>query len=93
MAISDFKIVADSSADLLTLEGVDFASSPLKIITTHKEYVDDSNLDVDKMVDELGSYSGKSSTSCPSPNDWLNAFSDAKYIFLYFNYRCFVGQF
>ena len=81
MKLSNMKIVADSSADLVALSGVHFALIPLKIITSRKEYVDDRNLDVDQMVDELSVYNGKSSTSCPSPNDWLNAFSDAECVF------------
>ncbi|MBQ8836642.1 MAG: DegV family protein [Clostridia bacterium] len=77
----NYKIVADSSADLVTFDGVDFASAPLKIITSEKEYVDDANLDVDKMVDELDKYNGKSSTACPSPADWMNGFGDADRVF------------
>ena len=46
MNISDFKIVFDSSADILTLKDVDCASAPLKIITAEKEYVDNKKLDV-----------------------------------------------
>lgn len=75
------KIVADSSADVLELGKVPFESAPLKITTAQKEYVDDINLDVYNMVTELGSYKGKSSTSCPNVEDWLNAFGDAEEIF------------
>lgn len=75
------KIVTDSSSDILTLNGVEFASAPLKIITADKEYVDDENLDVFEMVNDLHSYKGKSSTSCPNPTDWLETFGDAEEIF------------
>ena len=75
------KIVTDSSSDLLTLDGIEFASAPLKIITNDKEYVDNKDLDVLNMVNYLQSYKGKSSTSCPNPNDWINAFGDAEQIF------------
>lgn len=81
MKLSSIKIVADSSADLTALSEVSFALAPLKIITSQKEYVDDEELDVGQMVDELGLYNGKSSTSCPSPGDWLNGFGDAEYVF------------
>ncbi|MBR4072333.1 MAG: DegV family protein [Clostridia bacterium] len=77
----NFKIVTDSSSDILELNGVDFESAPLKIITAKKEYVDDKNLDVDSMVNELLNYKGKSSTSCPNREDWLDAFGDAENIF------------
>ncbi|MBE7056293.1 MAG: DegV family EDD domain-containing protein [Ruminococcaceae bacterium] len=76
-----FKIVADSASDVLTLEKVSYAYAPLKIITSEKEYLDDKNLDVRKMVDNLLEYKGKSSTSCPNPDDWIQAFGDAENIF------------
>lgn len=79
--MSNIKIVTDSSSDILELSGVQFQSAPLKIITAQKEYVDDENLDVYAMVSDLQSYKGKSSTSCPNQNDYLNAFGEAEQIF------------
>lgn len=76
-----FKIVTDSSADMLSLSGVAFSSAPLKIITAENEFVDNEKLDVENMVDTLSKYKGKSSTSCPNPEDWLKAFGDAENIF------------
>lgn len=81
MNLSEIKIVADSSSDVFEFEGIPFASSPLKIITAQKEYVDNGKLDTENLVNELLSYSGKSTTACPSPSDWLDAFEDAKFIF------------
>ena len=75
------KIVVDSSSDLLEMEGVDFACAPLKIVTDSKEYVDNKELNVGEMVEFMSHYSGKSSTSCPNVNDWLEAFGDAEEIF------------
>lgn len=75
------KIVADSSADLLTLDGFPFASAPLKILTSEKSYVDDAALDVEAFTDDMLAYSGKSSTTCPSPEDWLAAFDNADEVF------------
>ena len=76
-----FRIVSDSSSDVLEMKDCSFASVPLKIITNSKEYVDDSALDVDEMVCELEKYNGRSSSSCPNPQDWLKAFDDADNIF------------
>ncbi len=76
-----FKIVADSSADLLSLPDISFSSSPLKIITSDAEYIDDQSLDVEKMVNDLLHYKGRSSTSCPNSEDWLRAFGDAQFVF------------
>ena len=75
------KIVTDSSADTLLLDGADFASAPLTIVTDGKEYVDDAALDVAQMAEELLKYSGKSSTACPGVGDWLTAFGEAEEVF------------
>lgn len=75
------KIVADSSANLLTLSKIPFASSPLKIITQDREFTDDSHLDVSDMVSFFDTYKGKSKTSCPNTSDFLTAFDDADDIF------------
>ena len=76
----DAKIVVDSSADM-AVGFPGFSSVPLKIITDEKEYVDDANLNTAAMVWDLLSYSGRSSTACPSPQDWLDAFGDKPYVF------------
>ena len=76
-----FRIVVDSSADMRGMDGLAFASAPLKIITDAGEYTDDSTLDVRGMVSELAAYSGRSSSSCPSVGDWLEAFGDGERIF------------
>lgn len=80
----NYLIVADSSADFAKREQsntVGFASVPLKIITSEKEYVDDASLNVEQMVSELEHYKGRSSSSCPNPSDWLEAFDEAEYVF------------
>lgn len=75
------KIVADSSSNILKLEKTDFASAPLKIITAQKEFIDSEDLDVNEMISFLKSYNDKSKTSCPNPNDWIEAFGEADDIF------------
>ncbi len=75
------KIVTDSSSDILTLSDVEFESAPLKIVTAEKIYVDDATLDVEAMVNALATYKGKSSTSCPNPDDYLAAFGDADEVY------------
>lgn len=76
-----FKIVSDSSSNVLEFPGIDFESVPLKIITAKKEYVDDENLDIEAMVEEIRETKGKSGTSCPNIGDWLRAFGEAENIF------------
>ena len=48
-----YKIISDSSSDMLEFPGTPYSSVPLKIITDEKEYVDDSTLDVDGMIELL----------------------------------------
>ena len=81
MNMRNIKIVADSSANLLELEGVTFANAPLKIIADNREFVDDAQLDVSGMVTWFDSYKGKSKTSCPNTGDWLEAFEGADEVF------------
>ena len=46
-----FKIVADSSADLIALDKVDFAYATMKMICDHREFIDDDSLNVKESVD------------------------------------------
>ena len=82
MDLNKVKIVMDSSADMLSMDGVDFGAAPLKIIAAENEYVDNAVLDVPSMVDALLTYTGKSSTACPAPGDFEEAFGDAEFIFV-----------
>lgn len=76
----DAKIVVDSSANM-AFGNPGISSVPLKIITDTKEYIDDENLNTAAMVWDLQTYTGRSSTACPSPQDWLSAFDDKPYVF------------
>lgn len=77
----NYKIVADSSSDLLTFSGVPYGSVPLKIITKDKEYTDDASLNVEEMVEDLRRQTAPTGTSCPNVHDWMTAFGDAEHIF------------
>ena len=76
-----YKIVADSSANVIALQNVAFASAPLKVITADQEFVDTAELDVSSMLDYFSQYKGKSKTSCPNPADWIEAMEDADDVF------------
>ena len=75
-----FRIVSDSSSNVLTPNDANYTTVPLKIVAA-KEYVDDKNLDVAGMVEDLKVYTGKSGSSCPNVGEWLDAFGDAEEIF------------
>lgn len=75
-----YKIVADSSANVFHLDDTNFQCVPLKIITD-KEYIDNADLNVREMVDEVKKYKGRSGTSCPNINDWIEAFDNHDLVF------------
>lgn len=76
-----YKIVMDSSSNRLSMDGADFSSVPLKIVTDEREFTDNAQLNLDEMMDYLCEYKGRSGTSCPSVGDWLEAFGDAECVF------------
>ena len=76
----NFRIVTDSSSNVLSRPGENFACVPLKIVAG-KEYVDAAGMNVAQMVEDLKVYKGKTGSSCPNVGEWLEAFGDAEYVF------------
>lgn len=76
-----FKIVSDSSSNILSFAGAPYTTVPLKIITNEKEYVDDAALDVAGMVKDLRTVKGRTGTSCPNIYEWKSAMADADAVF------------
>ncbi|MBQ8812987.1 MAG: DegV family protein [Lachnospiraceae bacterium] len=76
----NYKIVSDSSSNILTLNDPNFESVPMKVIA-EKEYVDTAGLNLYGMVEDLKNHKGKSGSSCPNVAEWLDAFGDADYVF------------
>lgn len=77
-----YKIVADSSCDLKDFPGINFETVPLILSTDEKSFVDNVTLDVSDFLDYLYSYKGRSYTSCPSTQSWLDAFHGADEIYV-----------
>lgn len=75
-----FRIVADSSCNVLAMGDPDYTTVPLKIVAG-KEYVDNAELDLAGMVADLQQHKGKSGSSCPNVGEWTEAFGDAEYVF------------
>ena len=75
------RIVADSSADILMLDAVDFRSAALRMVTADHEFVDDAYLDVGQMVEYFSRCKIASHTACPNTGDYLEAFGNAEEIF------------
>ena len=78
----NIRIVSDSSSDITSLEQVEFAYAPMKIITAEREFCDNESIDVAEMVSFLAHYKGKSKSSCPNTEDWLTAFGDADEVYV-----------
>ena len=76
----NYRIVTDSSSNVLAMPGENYTSVPLKIVA-EKEYVDNPSLNVAGMVEDLKHHKGKSGSSCPNVGEWVEAFGDAVCVF------------
>lgn len=81
-----FKIIVDSSSNLLNSnyqdkKDVAFKVVPLIIRIGQEEFIDNDELDVNRMLDVLRLNDGGQS-SCPSPNDYLRELDEAEYSFI-----------
>lgn len=69
-----YKIIADSSCDLTSLEHLNtnalYGRAPLRIIVGDTEYVDEPGLDTRAMMDAVYAFKGKTGSSCPSPEEY-----------------------
>ena len=73
-----WNIVCDSSADLLTKqeEGcVRYTSVPLRLLVGAREFLDDEQLSPAYLLECMREEKGASSTACPSPAAFAQAFS------------------
>lgn len=76
-----YKIVADSSSNLLTLPHAPFEAVPMKILSGDREYVDNAFLDVGSMAASLKAEKTAATTSCPNVLEWEEAFEEAENVF------------
>lgn len=65
------KLIMDSSANEKNSKGLQIV--PLTITIAGHEFIDNENLDVDKLIDSMNKNTEAGKTSCPSINDWLEA--------------------
>lgn len=83
----DYKIISDSSCDLTKEyeKKLDIDFVPFKIDVEDKTFVDDDDLDVQYFIQEMVKSKEAIKTSCPSPNEYLEAmkkYAHLKGIFL-----------
>ena len=77
----NYKIVCDSSSNVFRAEGLNYTTVPMKIIAGDREFVDAEGENLQEMVTFLQAYKGKSGSSCPHVQEWLDAFGDADCVF------------
>lgn len=75
------RVIADSSANMLSMAGMDYLAVPLRVMAGDRVYVDDGTISPRQLVDELRSHKGRTTTACPSMEDWQRAFGDAEECF------------
>ena len=75
-----FSIIVDSCCDLTPEMRADpvFRSIPLTIRVGGKDYIDDQSLDTSLLIYAMDQSQDASSSSCPSPGDYLEAFRQAE---------------
>lgn len=80
----EFKIVADSSCDLNSeLEKyMDVKLVPFKIDIDDHSFIDDKNINVQKLIKEMNSSPNPIKTSCPSPGDFVKEYMDSENVFV-----------
>ena len=77
----NYKIVADSASNVLSLDQVAFSNVPLKILCGNNEYVDNAEVDLEGFLHDMKTTKSKTSTSCPNIYEWLQSFEGADHIF------------
>lgn len=75
-----FSIIVDSCCDLTPEMRADpvFRSIPLTIRVSGRDYIDDQSLDTSLLIYAMDQSQDASSSSCPSPGDYLEAFRQAE---------------
>ena len=76
-----YKIVSDSSSNIYTFTDANYTTVPMKVLVGPNEYVDNPELNLSAMVEDLKSFKGKSGSSCPNVQEWLDAFGDADEVY------------
>ena len=76
-----YVIVSDSSSNVFAVAGANYITVPLKIRVGENEYADTQDLNLAQMISDLKAFKGKSSSSCPNVQEWLEAFGDAENVY------------
>lgn len=75
------KLVADSSANVKTIDNALYSTSAMRIVVGDKEFVDDDKVDVAAMQQALREHKGKTGSACPGVGEWIESFEGADEVF------------
>lgn len=76
-----YRIISDSASDLLTSQVDFYTTVPMHIIIDGKDWQDVPGIDTAAMQASIDACRLATSTSCPAPGEWLEAFADADDVF------------
>lgn len=80
-----WNVVTDSSCDLLPSsyqsDVIELSSVPFVITVGGQHFVDDEDLDLQKMLHDMEQEKEASHTACPAPGTWLQHFEKAGHTF------------
>ncbi len=80
-----WNVVTDSSCDLLPSsyqsDVIELSSVPFVITVGGQHFVDDEDLDLQKMLHDMEQEKEASHTACPAPGTWLRHFEKAGHTF------------
>ena len=76
----NWKLVSDSGCGLLVPENVsiDLEVVPFTISVDNTDYIDESGIDIEDMLDHIENCQPGGRTSCPSPHAWLKTWGDCE---------------
>lgn len=76
------RIVADSSCDMVSGQLACFRSVPMLMYTDKNEFLDDGTIDIETMLQTFENHKGRSYTSCPSVDAWIQAFGEEDEVYV-----------
>lgn len=76
-----YKVISDSSINLFDIGNSNYRTVPLHVIVGDENFIDNKDVDINKMQKALESFKGKTSTACPGPQEWIDAFEGADVLF------------
>lgn len=76
-----YLIVSDSSSNLLKLAGENYRTVPLHVMLGSTDWADTPETDLSLFDKALDSYRGRTTSSCPSPDEWISAFGEEETVF------------